>query len=72
MAVVRNISFSLNKNDVLRGLGTGTGSTVRPQIDQLVNEMLRNKAALGLIKPALAYDIHYIKRTDVEDCYLHF
>lgn len=70
MTIVRDISFSLNKRDVLRGLGTGSSPTVRPQIDRLIDEMLKNKAALELIQPALAYDIHYVKKIDVEDCYL--
>lgn len=63
MTVVRDIPFSLNRRDVLRGLGTGSSPTIRPQIDQLIDEMLKNKAALELIQPALAYNIHYVKKS---------
>ena len=70
MPVIRDIPFKLNKIDVIRGLGMGASPSVRPEIDRLIDETLQDEAALSLIQPVLAYDIHSILKINGEDCYL--
>jgi len=71
VTIVRDIPFRLNKKDMLRGLGMGaSGAYVRPEIDRLIDQIMRDEDALKLIRPALAYAIHTIQRMERGNCYL--
>jgi len=68
--IVRNIPFRLDKKDVLRGLGMGKSSSVRPEIDRLIDKTLQDEGVLQLIRPAFAYAVHAINQMESDDCYL--
>jgi hypothetical protein len=70
MPIIKDIPFTLTRTDVIRGLGMGANPTVRPQIDQLVDETLKDEAALKLIRPAFAYEIVKVDKIEGEDCFL--
>jgi hypothetical protein len=68
--IVRNIPFRLDKKDVLRGLGMGSSSSVRPEIDRLIDKTLQDEGVLQLIRPAFVYAVHAINQMESDDCYL--
>ena len=68
--IIRDIPFRLNKKDVIRGLGMGSSSYLRPEIDRLIDKTLQDKDVMKLIRPALAYAVHAIQRMEQDKCYL--
>lgn len=68
--IVRDIPFTLNKNDVLRGLGMGSSLTVRPEIDRLIDKTLQDEAVLKLIRPACVYAVHNVRQMEPDHCCL--
>jgi hypothetical protein len=68
--IIRDLPFRLNKKDVLRGMGMSSSSTVRPEIDRLIDAALRDKEVLKLIRPAFAYAVHTIRRMEPDHCCL--
>ena len=67
MPVIKNVATRLEKRDVLRGLGIKAGRAVRPEIDRLVDELLNDKAIMGLVQPAIAYEIYSVRDVKGED-----
>lgn len=70
MPTIRNIPFNIAKKDVLQGLGMGARPNVRPEIDQLIDEVLKNSTIISLIQPALVYKIIYINSIQGDECIL--
>jgi hypothetical protein len=68
--IVRNVPFRLNKKDVLRGLGMGSSSSIRPEIDRLIDKTLQDEEVLKLIRPAFAYAIHTVRQMEPNHCCL--
>ena len=70
MTIILDIPFRLTKRDVLIGLGIGVHSSTRLDINELIEDMLRDKNILELIQPAIVYDIHSIIKIEEDGCYL--
>ena len=68
--IVRDIPFRLNKKDVLRGLGMGSSSSVRPEIDRLIDRALHDEEVLKLIRPAFVYAVHTVLQMETDHCCL--
>jgi len=64
MPVIRDLKLNLGKRDVLRALGIRDGKPVRPQIDALVDEVLREESAIPFIQPALAYEVYAVEQVE--------
>jgi hypothetical protein len=60
MPVIRNIPLSMKTNEVLRRQGLRTGAKVRPEIKDLVLELLARVKKAHLLEPAVAYEIYTI------------
>jgi hypothetical protein len=70
MPIVKDIPFTLTKNDAIRVMGMGANPTIRPAIDRLVDETFGAASVLKLIRPALAYEVVKIERIEGDDCFL--
>ncbi|MFC1948715.1 hypothetical protein ACFLW0_00865 [Chloroflexota bacterium] len=60
MPVVRDIPLNLNKNSVLRREGFRKHSGIRPEIKDLVSELLTGVEETHLLQSAVAYEIYPI------------
>jgi hypothetical protein len=58
MPVIRDIPLSLKLREVLRREGLGGGAKVRPEIKDLILELLASVKKAHLLEPAVAYE-HY-------------
>ncbi len=58
MPVIRDIPLSLKTREVLRRQGLGGGAKVRPEIKDLILELLASVKETRLLEPAVAYE-HY-------------
>ena len=68
--IVRDVPFTLKRKDVLRGLGLGSSSSLRPEIDRLIDKTLQDEEVLKLIRPAFAYAVHTVRRMEPDHCCL--
>jgi hypothetical protein len=58
MPVIRDIPLSLKTGEVLRRQGLGRGAKVRPEIKDLILELLASVKKTRLLEPAVAYEYH--------------
>lgn len=70
MKIVRDIPFTLNKKDVIRGLGMGSTLSVRPEIDRLIDTVLQDEEVRKLIRPVFACAFHNIRQMESDHCCL--
>ena len=60
MPVIRDIPLSLKAREVLRRQGLGGGAKVRPEIKDLILELLASIKRTRLLEPAVAYEYYTI------------
>jgi hypothetical protein len=60
MPVIRNIRPSLKTREVLRRQGLGGGAKVRPEIKDLILELLTSVKKARLLEPAVAYEYYAV------------
>ena len=60
MPVIRDIPLSLKTREVLRRQGLGGGAKVRPEIKDLILELLTSVKKARLLEPAVAYEYHTV------------
>ena len=60
MPVIRDIPLSLKTKEVLRRQGFRGHSKIRPEITNLILELLASVESAHLLEPAAAYEIHPI------------
>jgi hypothetical protein len=60
MPVIRNIPLSLKIREVLRREGLGGGAKVRPEIKDLILELLASVKKAHLLEPASAYEYYAV------------
>lgn len=61
MPIIRDIHLTLNIKEVLRWQGYREHSKIRPEIKNLILELLASVKSDHLLEPAAAYEIHSIK-----------
>ncbi len=60
MPVIRDIPLSLKTREVLRRQGLGGGAKVRPEIKDLILELLTSVKKTRLLEPAVAYEYYTV------------
>ena len=60
MPVIRDIPLSLKAREVLRRQGLGGGAKVRPEIKDLILELLTSVKKTRLLEPAVAYEYYTV------------
>ena len=60
MPVIRDIPLSLKTREVLRRQGLGGGAKVRPEIKDLILELLASVKKARLLEPAVAYEYYTV------------
>jgi hypothetical protein len=60
MPVIRDIPLSLKTREVLRRQGLGGGAKVRPEIKNLISELLASVKKARLLEPAVAYEYYAV------------
>jgi hypothetical protein len=60
MPVIRDIPLSLKTREVLRRQGLGGGAKVRPEIKDLILEVLASVKKARLLEPAVAYEYYAV------------
>jgi len=60
MPVIRDIALSLKTREVLRRQGLGGGAKVRPEIKDLILELLASVKKTRLLEPAVAYEYYAV------------
>jgi hypothetical protein len=60
MPVTRDITLSLNTGEVLRRQGFRGHSKIRPEIKNLILELLANVESAHLLEPVVAYEYHQV------------
>jgi hypothetical protein len=70
MPIHSDIPFELKKEDVIRNLGMGKSRVVLPEIERLIDELVKDATVLKLIQPSLVYNIHPLIKTIREDFFL--
>ena len=70
MPVIRDIPLRLQMSEVLRREGIKEYSKLKPEIEDLIRELLATVDCSHLLEPAIAYQIHSIKKICHEQLYL--
>jgi hypothetical protein len=60
MPVIRDIPLRLKTSEVLRRQGLGGGAKVRPEIKDLIQELLASVKKTRLLEPAVAYEYYTV------------
>ena len=60
MPVIHDILLSLKTREVLRRQGLGGGAKVRPEIKDLILELLTSVKKVSLLEPAVAYEYYTV------------
>ncbi len=63
MPVIRDIPLSLKAREVLRRVGFGNYSGIRPEIKSLVSELLAGVKNAHLLEPAVAHEVYPLTKT---------
>jgi hypothetical protein len=61
MPVIRDILLRLKTSEVLRRQGLGGGAKVRPEIKDLIQELLASVKKTRLLEPAVAYEYYTVR-----------
>ena len=64
MPVIRDIPLSLKTREVLRRQGLGGGAKVRPEIKDLILELLASVKRTRLLEPAVVYEYYAVSGMD--------
>lgn len=66
MPLIRDIVLNIRMEAVLRRLGRGESSSLKPEMRVVLNELLDSLGDLHLLKPAIVYEFHIISRLSHE------
>lgn len=70
MLIVSDIRLTLDMNQVLRREGIREYSNLRPEIKNLIRELLGSVRKLHLLEPAIAYEIYPVTEMNQDQLYL--
>lgn len=70
MPIVRDIPLSLKTREVLRRVGFGEHSEIRPEIKSSILELLAGVQNVHLLEPVMAYEIRSITEMSYRQLYL--